>query len=111
MRSFTINGRKYNSKEADFNMICEFELMGVQLSNISKVPTTALRAYFAFCSGLDETSAGIEMAQHMIDGGDFTEISEAFRDSIEESGFFRALNKNQEEEVTEVEEQAKAKRK
>lgn len=111
MRIFTINNKRYNSVEADFNMICDFELKGVQLQNISKVPTTAIRAYFSYCSGLDEETAGREISAHMMNGGDLSGISDALREAIEESDFFRALTKRETEETPEeVKETGKSKK-
>lgn len=95
-----INGKEYKEAEIDFNSVCELEDMGVNLMNLKKVSEIKLaRAYVALCMGGAERLevAGSEINKHIINGGDFNGILEAFGKAVKESGFFQALNKTAEE--------------
>ena len=98
MKTFEINKKKYSAKAFTFNMVCELEEMGISLQDASKKPMRTARAYFAICSGLDDETAGQEMEQHIINGGTFDEIIKIMADEMENSDFFRSLNKTAETE-------------
>ena len=86
-----INGKEYNDLEIDFNMVCELNAMGVDVFKYNRSPLSALRAYFALCSGLAEQPAGEELEAHIVNGGDISELSGAFVKHLTESGFFKAM--------------------
>lgn len=96
-RIVTINGKTYPAKEITFNTVCEFEDMGVKLSELEKKSTMLLRAYAAVCMGCDANAAGAELGAHIMGGGDLKDIAEALNKAIEESDFFQALAKRAEE--------------
>ena len=96
--SFFINKRKYDALEFDFNLICDLEDMGVSIERIRKNPASAIRAYLALCMDADKADAGIEIQEHMINGGTLDEIIEVMSSMLENSDFFQALNKGEEEE-------------
>lgn len=107
---FTINEKEYNAKEFDFNLICDLEDMGVQLSEAENKPMSMVRAYVSLCIGKSRELAGKEMEQHLIKGGNFEDVTEAMGKMMEESDFFRSLNKTTQTEVgTSQEEKNKAK--
>ena len=59
-------------------------------------------------SGLYEfEKAGKELEEHVKSGGSLEDIANVMGEMIEESGFFRALNKDEEQEVAETEKQKK----
>lgn len=93
MKTFTINNRVYKALEPDFNFVADY---GDSLNN----PTKAARAYLAFCGRMSEEQAGHELNSHIISGNDLEEISSVLIEEIENSGFFQALNKSKETEVT-----------
>lgn len=98
-----VNGRDYKEAEIDFNAVCELEDMGISLSNLKKVSEYKLaRAYFALCIGGAEKLelAGSEINKHIIAGGDFAAILEAFGKAVKESGFFQALTTRTEAETS-----------
>lgn len=98
---FTINNRRYEAKEFDFNLICDLQDLGINIldmSNIKSNPTSVIRAYAALCIGTDKEVAGDEIQQHVLNGGNFDDILTAFQKMMEESDFFQALNKTTEEE-------------
>lgn len=99
MKTFTINGKKYKSAEVDFNFICDLEDMGISISDLRSKPLAVARAYFALCAGTDKDVAGAEIQAHMINGGALEELYDVLGKAIEESDFFRALNKTEETEI------------
>ena len=99
-----INGKKYTAKEFDFNALCDFSDMGVDIGQASEKPMNFLRAYIAFCSGLSVEEAGNEITQHIIGGGKIDEAIEIMSAKMDESGFFRALSKATEENLEQSEE-------
>lgn len=85
-----IAGKEYTAKEIDFNMVCDLASHGVNIYSVDPLPmNVAIRAYFAVCAGVPLETAGKLLERHLMDGGDLTEISEAFSDKLENSGFFK----------------------
>lgn len=110
MKTFTINGKEYKTKELDFNAMCDMEDAGVSLMDADGKNMSLIRAYFAVCCGKGKDFAGREIQQHMINGGNFDEISEAFKDAMENSDFFRALGAKAETEAATGEKSANEKK-
>lgn len=96
-RTVEINGKEYIAQEITFNTVCEFEDMGVKLSELDKKSTMLLRAYAAVCMGCDAQAAGAELGAHIVGGGDLKGIADALNKAIEESDFFQTLAKRAEE--------------
>ena len=95
----TINNKRYEAKEFDFNMICDLQEMGINVLNMSSIrqnPIPIIRAYAALCMDADKDIAGAEVQAHVIAGGGFEEILEVITKMMEESDFFQALNKTAE---------------
>ena len=107
MKTFEINGNKYQSKEFTFGTVCDMEDRGISMADIEKKPFATFRAYFSICSGLDMEDAGAEMNNHVIKGGNFDKLGEALADEMEKSDFFRALDKTAETENREGEAEKK----
>ena len=97
--TFTINNHRYNALEFDFNLICDLEDMGVSIDRIKRNPASAIRAYLTLCMDAEKADAGIEIQEHMIHGGTLDDIINAMTSKLEESDFFQALNKGEEEET------------
>jgi len=96
-RTFIINGRRYDAKPFDFNMICDLEDNGVNLSEIREKPMSMARAYFSLCYSGSKEDAGKEIQAHVIAGGNFNELYEVMGAEMNESDFFQALNKKEEQ--------------
>ena len=99
---FTLNNRRYEAREFDFNLICDLQEMGIDIldmSSLRKNPVTTIRAYASLCIGTDKDVAGEEIQAHVVNGGSFDEILSAMQKMMEESDFFRALNKEPEKET------------
>lgn len=101
MKTFTINKNNYNAKPFDFNLVCDLEDMGISLQEMGKKRMSVIRAYFALCAGMSNESAGKEIEQHIVAGGNLEGLSAAMSDEMEKSDFFRTLFKTEEEEVAE----------
>lgn len=102
MRKFVVNEKEYVAKPFDFNMICDLEDCGFDMSELGNKMLKAARAYFAICSGLTPEQAGKEIEQHVIHGGNLTGVMDAMRSEMDASDFFRALLKGQEAEAQEI---------
>lgn len=100
MKTFVINGKTYAAREFDFGLICDLEDLGISMEDIETKPMSFVRAYFMFCSGLNKSAAAKEIQEHMISGGDFEDITGMIADGLENSGFFRTLNKETEKKTT-----------
>ena len=98
---FTINKRRYEAREFDFNLICDLQELGIDILDMNSLknnPISAIRAYASLCIGADKETAGAEIQAHIVGGGNFDEILTAMQQMMEESDFFQALNKGTEEE-------------
>lgn len=102
MNTFKINGKTYIAQPFTFNSMADLSEMGVNVEEIDTKPIPILRAYFALCGGFDVHKAGDEIQKHIINGGELTDLTNAIKTELENSDFFRAIFKNEEEEVTEV---------
>lgn len=94
-----INGKTYTPVELDFNTVCKLEDMGVSIVDMQNKNMSLIRAYAAICMDVDNEAAGTEIQEHVIGGGDFKEIADAFGKEVEKSGFFQALKKKSETEA------------
>lgn len=96
VKEIVVNGKVYATKPVTFNTICQFEDMGIPMSEIEHKSVMLLRAYAAICMEKKAEQAGVEIEQHVLNGGTFDEIANALNQAIEESGFFQALSKGAE---------------
>ena len=101
MKTFTVNGKEYRAKAFDFNLMCDFEDMGISLADMTSKPMAVIRAYFSLCTGKGKEFAGKEMEQHIVNGGSFDDVIIAMNEEMEKSDFFRNLNKTEETEIAE----------
>ena len=102
-RFFTINGKRYQAKPFDFNLVCNLEDNGVPLQKMQEKPMSMARAYFAECFNGDKEKAGEELQAHVIAGGTFDDLYKVMGDEMTESDFFQALNQKQDEKTQTVE--------
>lgn len=98
MKTFEINGKKYEGKEFDFNLVCDLEDMGVTLEDMQKKNLSLIRGYFGLCAGLNRGEAGAELQEHLVSGKKFESLTDVMHDAMEKSDFFRALGKAAETE-------------
>lgn len=98
---FTLNNRRYEAKEVDFNLICDLSDMGINIMDMSGLrdnPLSVIRAYVALCMGVDKQTAGAEVQEHIIGGANFDEILGIITNKMDSSGFFQAISKGEDEE-------------
>lgn len=94
-----INGKNYEPIELTFNTVCDLEDRGVSIADIKGKSMSLMRAYAALSMRMENDAAGQEIQDHIIGGGDFKEVADAFGKEVERSGFFQALSKKQEAEA------------
>lgn len=94
----TINNVKYPVKEFNFNLLCDLEDLGFSFEEIGTKPMSMVRAYAGICMNIDSQIAGKELEAHLINGGNFDEIMEVISTEMENSDFFRSINKTAEAE-------------
>jgi len=95
---FTVNGKSYKAKEFNFNFLCDLEKKDLSLEDIEKRPMSLIRAYLAFSADMSEEKAGEEIEAHLINGGKFNDVVDIMSEQMQDSGFFRSLNKGEEKE-------------
>lgn len=88
---FTVNGVTYNAKPFNFKMLVDLNKFGIKTTEIQKMDMALLNAYFAICAEVDEDEAAEIIEEHVINGGDFDDITTSMTKEMEESDFFRAL--------------------
>ena len=99
---FTVNEKSYKAKEFDFNFLCDLEDQNLSLEDIDKKPMSLIRSYLAFSAGMTKEEAGKEIEKHLVNGGKFNDIVEIMSEMMQESGFFRSLNKETEKGESET---------
>lgn len=95
-KEIVINGKAYPTKEITFNTVCQFEDMGIPMSEIETKSIMFVRAYAAMCMDKKADQAGDEIEKHVMNGGSIDELADVLRQAVEESGFFQALSKRAE---------------
>lgn len=92
----TINGKSYKAADFDINLICDFEDAGISMSDIGKKMIGTIRMYVASCIGCDLKTAGLEISNHLRNGGTLDEIAQIMSDMMEDSDFFREEQQSKE---------------
>lgn len=92
-----INSKKYEIPEIDFNFICETENKGVSLFSMEDKPLGVLRAFLATCMDTDAETAGKEIEEHLIKGGNLEVALESMTEALEKSNFFQKLVEREEQ--------------
>ena len=93
--TLVINEREYDVPELDFNAVCDLADRGIDILNTNTMQKNALGTARGFCAwvmGVDTATAGREIQQHILNGGDIATIIDAFTKAVEESGFFNAIS-------------------
>lgn len=107
---FTINGVVYTVGDFDFNTMADLEDYGVSVAQMMNPTSNVLRAYLAVVSGMTPKQAGNELTKHILNGGGFEEMIEAFAESLKNSDFFRKLTEIPDEEDPASQEKEKPKK-
>lgn len=99
-KAFTLNGRTILAKPFDFNMICDLEDVGIEMTSLGKHNTGLLRAYVSICGGISVAEAGYLIQEHVLAGGKLDELNETIAREVTESDFFQKLNEQTMEKET-----------
>lgn len=91
MNTFEINQVTYNAQPFDFNLLCDFEEMGVSVADMGKKTMTTARTYFALCCGGDKEFAGNQLQEHLIKGGNLDGLIGAMLKEMQTSDFFQTM--------------------
>ena len=90
----TINGKEYKAPELTYLAIRKLSRMGVEISQLQGDPFAMLDGYTALAMGTDDIyKAQEELSAHFDNGGDLQELTAIVNAAVEESGFFRNINK------------------
>ena len=110
MEKITVNGRVYQAQEIDFNFVCRLEAEGIELSKMGKSAMNLAKVYAAYCMGVDSDIAGNEIQEHMVKGGDLSDIMDVIAKKLDESDFFRSISKKSEETASETPKKSRSKK-
>lgn len=88
MKTFEINGKEYSGKPFDFNLVCDLEDMGVSVESMEEKPMSMVRGYIALCMGKRRTDAGLEIQEHILNGGTMDDATKVMQEEMEQSDFF-----------------------
>lgn len=91
MKNFKVNGTEYVAKPFDFNLLADFEDMGVSIGTLVTKPNVAMRAYLAVCGNMSIKKSGEEINAHIVSGGLLDELADAMNSAMDESDFFQQM--------------------
>ncbi len=95
-KTFKLNGKDYIIPELTFDTVCKMEDMGMSITSIQDKPMSFIRTFVGLIIG-DKEKAGEEITAHIAAGGSLSDLFEAVNSSFEDSGFFQALTKTEEQ--------------
>ena len=99
-RLLTINGKSYKAAEFDLNLLCDFEDAGISIESIDSKMFNVIRQYVASSMNIAAKDAGVAISEHLKNGGAIEDISDVMAAAMEDSGFFRTKQKNEDPETT-----------
>lgn len=101
-----INGKKAKPAELTFNNVCRMEEMGGSMIGDNVSELSCIRAYIAISFNIDKNTAGNEIEESIKKNGykSIESIGNALSEAVEESDFFQAIIKTENEETPEIQE-------
>lgn len=90
-RIIEINGRKFKAAEITFGTIRAMERLGVDFNNLNENTFGLISAYVSVSTHLSQEAADHLINEHIVNGGNFNDIMEAFKEQLDDSSFFRTL--------------------
>lgn len=103
MIKFTVNEKTYVlNEELNFKFLVMLDKNDIKVTNMTGLAT--VNCFLAFVGNMDEDQASEEISQHVIKGGKLDDVYTAYKQALEESGFFRSLMEQAETGQKEVEE-------
>lgn len=95
-----INNIEYTTPALTFANLCKLEDWGLTVNDMAKRPLGFLAAFTALAIGsnLEDGKAAIEA--HIQSGGTVDEISDELSKAVDESGFFKGANQEEEKKAS-----------
>lgn len=87
-----INGVEYNVPDLNFSNVCKLESWGIQADSMGARPLGLLAGFVSLAIGgktLEDGEAAIDA--HLAGGGRLNDITATLNETIESSGFFKAV--------------------
>lgn len=95
-----INGTEYAAPALTFANLCKLEDWGLTVSDMSKRPLAFLAAFVALAVGGDLEGGKALIEAHIQSGGSIDAISDALSKAVDESGFFKGANQEEEKKAS-----------
>ena len=105
MEIIRVADKTLKAVDVDFNYVADLVDAGINPESVGTKGISALRIYVAACMAetyripIDVREAGKLINEHIVAGGNLTELQNIFTKKCEESDFFRALAERAEEET------------
>ena len=109
-KKIKIAGTTYDVPELDFNGVSDLADNGVDLFSPKikrKSAVSIARAVVAWITDSDLDEAGDILQNHIVNGGDVAEITEAFNEAVEKSNFILALKNRTEKTMAGIQDHKK----
>lgn len=102
MSTVTINNKKYPVPELTFRHLPMMEKSGLSIVDMmsKKYIFTAVEVFTAIVVGCETDYADHLLEQHILGGGDVTEIYDAFITAMYESSFFSKMLEDEKDQKT-----------
>lgn len=91
-----INGTEYTTPTLTFANLCKLEDWGLTVNDMSKHPLGFLSAFAALAIGGDLEAGKAAIEEHLQNGGTIDEISDELSKAVDNSGFFKGANQEEE---------------
>ena len=95
-----INGTEYTTPALTFANLCRLEEFGLTVNDMAKRPLGFLAAFAALAIDGDLEAGKAAIEAHIQSGGTIDEISDALSKAVDESGFFKGANQEEEKKVS-----------
>lgn len=87
----TINGKKYDTPTLNFGAMCTLEAWGLSIGDLSSRPLGFLAGFVGLTIGEDLTGGQAAIDEHLENGGNLDDLTDALNKAVEQSGFFKQL--------------------
>lgn len=97
--TFKVNGKEIIGAEITFGTVRKMTKLGVDFNNITADLPGLVSAYVTVSTHASQDTVDRELQAHIVNGGNFDEILDAFQNEMDESDFFQALAKTDKTET------------
>lgn len=95
-----INGTEYATPALTFANLCKLEDWGLTVNDMARRPLGFLAAFVALAIGGDLETGKAAIEQHIQSGGTVDEISDELSKAVDNSGFFKGANQEEEKKAS-----------